>query len=463
MSDEAKPTVPSGPFVHQLAGMPEARQWASSLVVDVKLFRDGKLAWKCVDGGCVIHGPPGTGKTTLAKAIAASAGVPWIATSYAEWTRLGASAADIIRAMRQTFERAAQNAPCVVVIDELDSIPSRGNLEAHQVGTMTIVNSLLVLLEGANKKEGVVVIATCNDPARLDPALVRAGRLGRSIHIPLPNADALPHILGFHLGSEAALVDLNMVGVMCTGMSPAELEQLVSDARQVSRRSQEYLETRHFMLALSTRLKGLTGDDVCRLAVHEAGHAVVLKRLLPAVSVSVSLFGRGLGEQIASMDAAPRTRDGLLKVLSALLAGRAAEIAILGDPSSRCGGTETSDLALASRLAQLAVGTEGLSGCGSLVWWPDAARGKLSAALLDQAQALLKKAHHQAEEIVAHEKSYIEACAKGLCTTYAMTADALAALDPTTNAMGAVFAFPAKQASLMRAPAGPPPIPGRQR
>ena len=73
MSDEAKPTVPDGPFVHQLAGMLEARQWASGVVADVKLFKDGKLAWKSVDGGCVIHGPPGTGKTTLALAATGDA------------------------------------------------------------------------------------------------------------------------------------------------------------------------------------------------------------------------------------------------------------------------------------------------------------------------------------------------------------------------------------------------------
>ena len=250
------PQIPEGPLLRQLAGMPEARSWAEALVQDLALYKAGRLNWSDVDPGCVLYGPPGTGKTTLARAIAATAKVPLIATSYADWTRGGRYGVDIMIAMRATFARAREHAPCVVAIDELDSMPARSTLSSEHPVTHAIVNALLEQVDGLNRRPGVVVIGTCNHHDRLDEALIRSGRLGRSILVPLPALDALPQILAFHLAENAASVgDLPGIAVLCVGMSGADIEQLVRDARQRARRAARPIRRDDLISILEARSK----------------------------------------------------------------------------------------------------------------------------------------------------------------------------------------------------------------
>lgn len=285
-----KPQIPEGPLLSQLAGMPEARAWGEALIQDLVLYKAGRLAWSEIDPGCVLYGPPGTGKTTLARAIAATAKVPLIATSYADWTRGGRFGSDIIMAMGATFSRAREQAPCIVAIDELDSIPARDSLSSEHPVTYAIVNSVLEQLDGLNRRPGVIVIGTCNHLDRLDEALLRSGRLGRSILVPLPALEALPQILTFHLGRDAAYIgDLSGIAVMAVGMSGADIEQLVRDARQRARRAVRSIRKTDLVEALEARSKARDPATEWRIAVHEAGHAVADLRLGVSSCINVSI------------------------------------------------------------------------------------------------------------------------------------------------------------------------------
>lgn len=358
------PSIPDGPTFSQLAGMPEAQQWGIDLVQDIFLYRIGALSWEDIDAGIIVHGPPGTGKTTFAKALAASSRLPLIATSYADWNR-GEFVADVIGEMRRVFEFAAEHAPCVLAIDELDSIPSRDILKTERgVPSSMVVNALLERLDGLNTKEGIVVVATCNHPDRLDPALTRPGRLGKKIRIGLPGIDAIPQILAYHLKSDATTIgDLKSIAILCGGMSGADIEQVVREARQSARRKQRPIQKSDIVSILEARVATLTPEHQKFIAVHEAGHAVAAYHLLNSNQITLSIVpsAEGLGEMTARLTASPMTRESALNTITTLLAGRAAEEIIIGSISGGAGGSAKSDLARASEIALTSIARLGLS------------------------------------------------------------------------------------------------------
>jgi cell division protease FtsH len=361
---------PKGPGLATLAGMEEARAFGENLALDLKDYKAGNISWSAVDPGCVFYGPPGTGKTTLARAIAAECGVAFIATSYADWTSDNGSGSDIIAQMKETFAAARRNAPCILFIDELDSLPKRGTAAQNNSFFQVLVNSALEHI-GSSKNQGVIVIAACNDPSNLDPALIRSGRLDRMIEVPLPSPEALPGIFKIHLGIDVLNVhDLDRMALHCIGKSGADIVKIVREARRIARRAKSPLGDEHLYEAICASVSKLSPEALRVIAVHEAGHAAVAFRQGHFDRIIISLASSSTFSQ--SSKGAPMTRESVKAELVRLLAGRAAEEVLLGEPSGGAGGADVSDLARASQLALEAITRHGLSSSGRLLWHPSA-------------------------------------------------------------------------------------------
>lgn len=454
-----KPPIPDGPYLHQLAGMGKARVWGEALAQDLQLYKAGRLNWSEIDRGCVLHGPPGTGKTTIAKAIAATAKVPFIATSFADWSR-GQYVNDVIAPMRQVFETAAANAPCIVAIDELDSLPSRDTLPTSHVGTQMIINALLEQLDGFTRRPGVVVIGTCNHPNGLDAALVRPGRLDRMIYVPLPSLEALPQIIAFHLADDAKRFgDLSAIAILCVGMSGASIEQLVRDARNHARRQTHKFTRADLLAVLESRAKTLDSATQWRIAVHEAGHAVVALRLKVAAQINLSIVAHeGLGGKLSiALPNIPLTRKLVEERIVMMLAGRAAEDVFLGAVSAGAGGEVGSDLAQATELGLAAVAKLGLSVNGTLLWQPQEARAALSAYpsdVIDEVDDLLRDAYERAKKLIEDDWDFTNNVALALVKRRALSHKEFVAIDrrPITPSRFSYF-----DAILRRTPPTPSP------
>ncbi|MCR6499094.1 ATP-binding protein [Shinella sp. CPCC 101442] len=191
--------------VETLSGYDEAQDWALDLKADLQLWRDGGLDWSEMSTKLILSGPPGTGKTTYARALCNSLQVPLLVTSVASWLEPG-YLGDVLKRMSKAFEMARENAPVILFIDEIDNIGSRSasRREQHDDYWCSLINRLLELLDGASKTDGVIVVAATNLPEKIDPALLRSGRLEKHVAIPLPDTEALAGILAHHLGDDLA-------------------------------------------------------------------------------------------------------------------------------------------------------------------------------------------------------------------------------------------------------------------
>jgi len=193
--------------VETLAGYGEARGWALDLKGDLPLWREGAIGWDEMSTKLLLSGPPGTGKTTFARALCNSLQVPMIVSSVAWWLEPG-YLGDVLQRMSATFEAARENAPCIIFIDDIDAIGSRGGGKGSRNDDYwsSVITRLLELLDGAMKTDGVIVVGATNLPDRIDAALLRSGRLEKHVAIPSPDAEALAGILEHHLGSDLAAV-----------------------------------------------------------------------------------------------------------------------------------------------------------------------------------------------------------------------------------------------------------------
>ena len=188
--------------VETLAGYGEARDWAVELKADLDLWREGKLPWSEMSTRLLLSGPPGTGKTTFAKALCNSLQIPLLVTSVSTWLEPG-YLGDVVRRMRMAFEEAREKAPVILFVDEIDGIGKRRD-STRDFGDYwnSVVNRMLELVDGAVKTEGVIIVGATNRPEDIDAALLRSGRLEKQIEIPLPNVTALTGIFKHHLGKD---------------------------------------------------------------------------------------------------------------------------------------------------------------------------------------------------------------------------------------------------------------------
>lgn len=345
--------------LEDLAGLGEAADWGKELARDLGDWRSGKLPWSEVDRGALVAGPPGTGKTTFAKALANSCGVDLVAASLAQWQAAG-HLGDLLKAMRRTFAEAKKKAPCILFIDEFDSVGDRATARGdNSLYIIEKINGLLECLDGIDGREGVVVVGACNYPSLIDPALLRPGRLERTVRIPLPDASAREQILKWHLNGCLSGEPIRDVADQMEGCSGADIEKLVRDARRIARRHGRALRLDDLTVLLPKRIR-FDPEDLRRMAVHEAGHAVVHAAVGVGEIVRLSINpdyvpGRSSGEagalSIRTMKPKCSTRKDHEAQLMVHLAGLAAEELIFGAFSDGGGGAPQSDLAFATQLA----------------------------------------------------------------------------------------------------------------
>lgn len=407
----------AGPLLSDLHGLGAAKPWGLALIKDLRDYAAGRLSWADVDKGCLLTGAPGTGKTSFARALAREANVHFIATSYAQWqAHRDGHLGSVTQAIRKAFSEALLQSPSILFIDEIDTLPARGSGKWNDDWWTSITNTLLECLDGFERREGVVVIAACNDPARLDPALVRSGRLDRHIEIPLPDVPSLVGILRTHLVADLVGTDLREVALAARGGTGADIERFVREARGRARRAGLPIKLQDLLDAVRNGQPEWPADVRRRVAYHEAGHAIAFLALGIAEPKALSIGGTGglaesdLGEMRAM------TRSHLEKYLVALLAGRAAEQLIFGEATAGAGGSDESDLGRATALATRLETDYGLGAFG-LVCIPGGSSAR-DLLLLDTLRSAvggtIDRAYAAALELLRQNQHAFEALAKAL-------------------------------------------------
>lgn len=355
-----------------VAGVDEAKEELEEIVEFLKHPKKFIEIGARIPKGVLLVGPPGTGKTLLARAIAGEAGVPFFSISGSDFVEMfvGVGAARV----RDLFEQAKKNSPCIVFIDEIDAVGRQrgaGLGGGHDEREQTL-NQLLVEMDGFGINEGIIIIAATNRPDILDPALLRPGRFDRQVVVDIPDVKGREEILKVHARNKplAENVDLSVLARRTPGFTGADLENLMNEAALLSaRRNKKKIEMPELEEAITRVIAGpekksrvMTERERRLVAYHEAGHAVVA-HLLPTVDpvheVSIIPRGRAGGYTmiLPKEDRFFMGKSELMDQVTHLLGGRVSEELVLNEIST---GAQN-DLERATQIARKMVMEYGMS------------------------------------------------------------------------------------------------------
>jgi cell division protease FtsH len=433
-----------------VAGIDEAREELEEIV---EFLRDPQRFSKLggqIPKGALLVGSPGTGKTLLARAIAGEAGVPFFTISGSDFVEMfvGVGASRV----RDMFEQAKKNAPCIVFIDEIDAV---GRHRGHGLGNSNdereqTLNQLLVEMDGFEANEGIIIIAATNRPDVLDPALLRPGRFDRQVVVPVPDIEGREKILAVHMKKVPLAPDVmpRVIARGTPGFSGADLANLVNEAALLAaRRSKRLVAMQEFedakdkvMMGAERRSMVMTEDEKKMTAYHEAGHAIVSLNEAasdPIHKATIIPRGRALGMvmRLPERDSYSYHRDKMLANLSVSMGGRVAEEIIFGYDKVSSGAS--SDIQYATGLARNMVTKWGMSDKLGPLQYEEQQEGYLGMGgsqrlmssdetnkLIDsEIRILVEDAHKRATEILTEQNEKLHSLAKALLEYETLTGD----------------------------------------
>ncbi|MFQ1699144.1 ATP-dependent zinc metalloprotease FtsH [Loktanella agnita] len=431
-----------------VAGIDEAKEELEEIVEFLRNPQKFSRLGGKIPKGALLVGPPGTGKTLLARAIAGEAGVPFFTISGSDFVEMfvGVGASRV----RDMFEQAKKNAPCIVFIDEIDAVGrSRGagygggNDEREQT-----LNQLLVEMDGFEANEGVIIVAATNRRDVLDPALLRPGRFDRQVTVPNPDIKGREKILGVHarkipLGPD---VDLRIIARGSPGFSGADLANLVNEAALMAARvGRRFVTMIDFesakdkvMMGAERRSMVMTAEQKEMTAYHEAGHAIVgitLPKCDPVYKATIIPRGGALGMvmSLPEMDRLNMFKDECHQRLAMTMAGKAAEIIKYG-PEQVSNGP-AGDIQQASQLARAMVLRWGMSDKIGNIDYAEAHEGyqgntaglSVSAhtkeMIEEEVRGFIQAGYERAREIILERNEEFERLAQGLLEYETLTGD----------------------------------------
>ncbi len=431
-----------------VAGIDEAKEELEEIVEFLRNPQKFSRLGGKIPKGALLVGPPGTGKTLLARAIAGEAGVPFFSISGSDFVEMfvGVGASRV----RDMFEQAKKNAPCIVFIDEIDAVGRArgvgmggGNDEREQT-----LNQLLVEMDGFEANEGVIIVAATNRKDVLDPALLRPGRFDRTIHVPNPDIKGREKILGVHarkvpLGPD---VDLRIIARGTPGFSGADLMNLVNEAALMAARiGRRFVAMDDFeqakdkvMMGAERRSMVLTQDQKEMTAYHEAGHAIVgmnLPKCDPVYKATIIPRGAALGMvmSLPEMDRLNWHKDQCEQRIAMTMAGKAAEIIKWGEESVSNG--PSGDIQQASALARAMVLRWGMSEKVGNIDYSEAADGytgntggfsvsaETKTMIEQEVKRLIDEGYDTARSILLDKNQDFERLAQGLLEYETLTGD----------------------------------------
>lgn len=423
-----------------VAGLEEEKEELKEIVDFLKNPRKYIEIGARIPKGVLLVGPPGTGKTYLSKAVAGEAGVPFFSISGSDFVEMfvGVGASRV----RDLFEQAKKNAPCIVFIDEIDAVGRRrgaGLGGGHDEREQTL-NQLLVEMDGFGTNEGIIIMAATNRPDILDPAILRPGRFDRRIYVGLPDVKAREEILKIHTRNKplADDVDLKVVAKRTPGFSPADLENLTNEAALLAARNNLKEITMEIINEASIKVvagpekksRVISEEEKKLTAYHEAGHAVT-SRLLPNADPvhMVTIIPRGMAggftAYLPEEDRYFMTKSKMEDELVSLLGGRAAEALVLGDIST---GAQN-DIERATKLARKMITQYGMSSnLGPMTYGTDEDEvfvgrdfgrtrnysEEVAAAIDREMRSLIDKAYNKAEELLKENINKLHRVAEAL-------------------------------------------------